>query len=315
MTLFLWIITFYTKPLSWKSSLNKYLIQTPPINTCVTILLYDKSMSTQNLNLGANELRLLFTLEKENKSIFSMKDAKEILRTSDASVWNVIYRLKKKKRIEEIERGKYLLIPAKAGYEGLWSEVPFLILPNILNEYYVGFYSALNYWGMTEQVPRVVFVATTKRRRDLEYGPNIFKFIKLAKKRFFGFEEGEIAGTKFKISSREKTVLDCLMYPKYCGGLDEAVKGIWEARNELNFDRLIEYGKKLGISIVTRRLGYALELLNIECEIADRIAASNRFKGFMWLDPLGQKKVLGYSKKYGLILNRSDKELKEWMEH
>ncbi len=105
-----------------------------------------------------------------------------------------------------------------------------------MNEYYVGFYSALNYWGMTEQVPRVVFVATTKRRRDLEYGPNAFKFIKLAKKRFFGFEEGEIAGTKFKISSREKTVLDCLMYPKYCGGLDEAVKGIWEARNELNFD-------------------------------------------------------------------------------
>jgi predicted transcriptional regulator of viral defense system len=264
--------------------------------------------------LGANELRLLFTLEKENKSIFSMKDAKKILGTSDASVWNVIYRLKKKKRIEEIERGKYLLIPAKAGYEGLWSEVPFLILPNILSEYYVGFYSALNYWGMTEQVPRVVFVATTKRRRDLEYGPNVFKFIKLTKKRFFGFEEGEIAGSKFKISSREKTVLDCLMYPKYCGGLDEAIKGIWEARSELNFDRLLEYGKKLGISVVTRRLGYTLELLNIENEIADRIA-SNRFKGFMWLDPLGPKKVLRYSKKYGLILNRSDKELKEWMEH
>ncbi len=34
-------------------------------------------MSTQNLNLGANELRLLFTLEKENKSIFSIKDAKK----------------------------------------------------------------------------------------------------------------------------------------------------------------------------------------------------------------------------------------------
>ncbi len=65
---------------------------------------------------------------------------------------------------------------------------------------------------------------------------------------------------------------------------------------------------------MTRRLGYALELLNIENEIADRIA-SNRFKGFMWLDPLGPKKVLGYSKKYGLIINRSDKELKEWMEH
>jgi predicted transcriptional regulator of viral defense system len=271
-------------------------------------------MSAQNLHLGANELRLLFTLEKENKSIFSIKNAKEILRTSDASVWNVIYRLKKKKRIEEIERGKYLLIPAKAGYEGLWAEVPFLILPNILGKYYVGFYSALNYWGMTEQVPRVVFVATTNRRKNLEYGPNVFKFVTLAKKRFFGLEEGEIAGTKFKISSREKTVLDCLMYPKYCGGLDEAVKGIWEARYELDFDRLLEYAKKLGISVVTRRLVYVLEVLRIESELANKIT-SNRFKGFMWLDPLGPKQIHGYSKKYGLIVNRSDKELKEWMEH
>lgn len=271
-------------------------------------------MSTQNIKLGAQELRLLFTLEKENKSTFSTKDAKEILKTSNASVWNVIYRLKKKKRIEEIERGKYLLIPAKAGYEGQWSEVSFLILHNILSEYYVGFYSALNYWGMTEQVPRVVFVATTKRRRDLEHGPNLFKFVKLSKNRFFGFEEGEIAGTMFKISSREKTVLDCLMFPKYCGGIDEVAKGIWEAENELNFDKLLEYAKKLGVSVVTRRLGYLLEVLNIKKEVADRIA-SNKFKGFMWFDPLGSKKVLGYSKKYGLIINRSEEELKQGMRY
>lgn len=271
-------------------------------------------MSTQKLNLGANELKLLFTLEKRGRTVFSMKDVKEILGTSNASVWNVIYRLKRKKRIEEIERGKYLLIPAKAGYEGLWSEAPYLILPNILSEYYVAFYSALNYWGMTEQVPRVVFVATARRRKTLEYGPSIFKFIRLSKGRFFGFEEGEMAGAKFKVSSREKTVLDCLMYPRYCGGLDEVVKGIWEAKDELDFDRLLEYAKKLRVSIVSRRLGYLLQLLDIEKEAADKIA-SGKFKGLMWLDPLGPKKVLGYSKKYGLIINRSEKELKGWMGH
>lgn len=273
-------------------------------------------MSAQKLTLGEVELRLLFTLEKMGKTAFSMKDAKTILGTSDASVWNVIYRLKRKKRIEEIERGKYLLIPAKAGYEGLWSEVPFLILPNILSEYYVGFYSALNYWGMTEQVPRTVFVATTKRRKTLEYGPSIFKFVKLSKKRFFGFEEGEIAGTKFKVSSREKTVLDCLMYPKYCGGLDEAIKGIWETRDELDFDKLLEYAKRLGVSVVIRRLGYVLdEVLHIEKEKRIDKTSLIKFKGFMWLDPLGPKKILGYSKKYGLIVNRSQNELTSWMEY
>ncbi|MGH9991109.1 MAG: type IV toxin-antitoxin system AbiEi family antitoxin domain-containing protein [Nitrososphaera sp.] len=271
-------------------------------------------MCTQKLTLGANELRLLFTLENRGRIAFSTNDAKEVLGTSDASVWNVIYRLKKKKRIEEIERGKYLLIPARAGYEGLWSEVSYLILPSILSEYYVAFYSALNYWGMTEQVPAIVFVATTKRKRVLEYGPNIFRFVRLSERKFFGFEEAEIAGARFKVSSREKTLLDCLMYPKYCGGLDEVVKGIWEAKDELDFDKLLDYAKKLKVSAVSRRLGYVLSLLNIEKETSDKVT-SGKLKGFMWLDPLGPKKVIEYSRKYGLIINRSEKELKQWMGH
>ena len=92
-------------------------------------------MITQNIKLGANELKLLFTLEEENRSIFTINVAKQILGTSDSSVWNVIYRLKKKGRIEEIEKGKYLLIPARAGYDGSWSEVPNLIVPYIIDIY------------------------------------------------------------------------------------------------------------------------------------------------------------------------------------
>jgi len=132
-------------------------------------------MITRNIKLGANELRLLFTLEEENKSVFSINDAKRILRTSAPSVWNVIYRLKKKGRIEEIEKGKYLLIPARAGYEGSWSEIPYLLVPNIIDVYYIGFWTALNYWGMTEQVPNVIFVSITQRKRDLDYGDTRFE--------------------------------------------------------------------------------------------------------------------------------------------
>jgi len=34
----------------------------------------------------------------------------------------------------------------------------------------------------------------------------------------------------FNISSREKTIIDCMLYPKYCGGLDEAVKDMESQR-------------------------------------------------------------------------------------
>jgi len=271
-------------------------------------------MITQNIKLGTNELKLLFTIEEENKSVFSITDAKRILKTSAPSVWNVIYRLKKKGRIEEIEKGKYLLIPARAGYGGSWSEVPNLLVPNIISTYYIGFWTALNYWGMTEQVPNVVFVATTQRKKDVEFGDTRYEFVTLTKKRFFGYVEENTTGGTFNISSREKTIIDCMLYPKYCGGLDEAVKGIWKSRQELDFIKLLEYSKRMEVSVITRRIGYALELLGLAEEISSDIA-SYKSKGYMWLDPIGPKKVMEYSKKYGLIINRKKDELTGWMEY
>lgn len=99
-------------------------------------------MITKEITLGEKELKLLFTLEKEGKSVFKVADAKRILGTSEASVWNVLYRLKRKARIEEIEKGKYLLVPARAGYQGLWSEAPFPLVPHLIDQYYIGFWSA-----------------------------------------------------------------------------------------------------------------------------------------------------------------------------
>jgi predicted transcriptional regulator of viral defense system len=271
-------------------------------------------MITRKIKLGPNELKLLFTLEKAGKVVFRSSDARRILGSTDASIKNILYRLRNKGRIEEIERGKYLLIPAKAGYEGLWSEVPFLIVAYLIDVYYIGFWTALNYWGMTEQVPRVVFVATTKRKKDLDYGPTKFEFVTLAKRKFFGFVEEKVASGKFNISSREKTVIDCLLYPKYCGGLDEVIKGVWNAKKELDFAKLLEFSRRLGVNVVTRRLGYILELLEMERKTCSKIASS-KFRGFMWLDPLGPKKVLEYSKKYGLMINRTKDELTSWMRH
>lgn len=278
------------------------------------MVLLDKTMVTRELKLGRMELTLLFTLEKEAKSVFKIEDARRILKSSPASIKNILYRLRNKKRIEEIERGKYLLIPARSGIEGKWAETPFLIAPELVQPYYIGFWSALNYWGMTEQVPNVTYITTTKRkkRKELRYGPINFEFITLSKKRFFGMVQEKIEDRTFNVSSREKTVVDCLLYPQYCGGIDEVIKGIWEIQSELSFEKVFDYSKKVGVDVVTRRIGYILELLGIKTEIADKIAKTNP-KGFMWLDPIGSKKILGYSKKYGLIINRTKKDMTSWM--
>jgi len=273
-------------------------------------MLLGNIMVTREIRLGPRELKIILTLEEEGKTIFNTADAYRILKSTRDSVNSALYRLRIKGRIEEIERGKYLLIPAKAGYRGKWAEMPFVIVSEIVRSYYIGFWSALNYWGMTEQVPSVTFVVTTNRKRNLEYGPLKFKFITFSKNKFFGIVEEEIGGEKFRISSREKTIVDCLIYPKYCGGIDEVVKGIWEAQNELDFTKIIDYSKKIGTKVVIKRLLYILDILNIKTNVNKEVLKDD--KGFMWFDPSGPRKAIEYSKEYGLIINRTQRDLMSW---
>ena len=268
-------------------------------------------MPTRELSLGPRELKLLFTLEKEGKDVFLSSDAKRILLSTDDSAKGVLRRLKKKGRVKELEKGKYLLVPARAGVEGSWSEVPSLLVPSLIDTYYVGFWSALNYWGLTEQVPRTVFVATTKRKADVTYANTTFQFVTLSKKKFFGWTEAQIAGGSFRLSDREKTMVDCLAFPDYAGGTSEVVKAIWEGRSDLDFEKLFAYAKRYDIGALVRRLGYILEVLGLAKNVRKKIA-STKFAGYMWLDPQGPKKRLGYSEEYGLILNRNRKELLSW---
>ncbi|MGQ9719503.1 MAG: hypothetical protein ACUVWK_06690 [Nitrososphaerales archaeon] len=67
------------------------------------------------------------------------------------------------------------------------------------------------------------------------------------KERFYGFIEEEIAGTKVNIPTREKTTVERLMHPKYCGGLEAVAKGIWRAKDNMDLKKLLEYAKRVKV--------------------------------------------------------------------
>ena len=272
---------------------------------------------TQNLILGDKENRLLLTLEENKIEIFTFEDAQKILQSSIPSVKNILFSLTRKNCIQRIERGKYLLVPAKAGYGKEWTEEPWIIVPNLINQYYVGFWTAMNYWGMTEQIPYTVFVVTTKRKRNLKFGYQKFQFVTLSKTKFFGFIEETRGKTKFNISTKEKTIVDGLMYPQYCGKISEVAKAMWNSRKEINWEIVFEMVKKIGLSVVLRRLGYLLTILEIKDDTDNLIdiIKRERFKGYHFLDPTESRKRLDYSKEYGLIINRTRNELLGWMKY
>jgi predicted transcriptional regulator of viral defense system len=269
-------------------------------------------MVTQSVRLGSQETRLYFSLEEKGFTIFTFSDAKKILKSTDSGTWNVLEGLKKKKRIQQIEKGKYLLVPARAGVGGDWAEEAWAVVPHLIDVYYVGFWTAMNYWGMTEQIPRTIFIATTKRKRDLDFGNQKFKFITLTKKKFFGYVKEKRDNAEFNISSIEKTIVDGLMHPEYCGGITEVAKAMWTADKKADWKTVLEMAKKTEVSVVLRRLGYLLSMLKIQKNVVNEIKKES-FSGFQFLDPIEDKKRLDYSKEFGLILNVTEDDLKSWM--
>jgi predicted transcriptional regulator of viral defense system len=265
-------------------------------------------MSTKIVYLGPMETKLLYTLEAQDRLIFTIADAKAILGSSDSSVKNVIYGLKKKNRLKEIERGKYLLSPAKAGLEGYWSEHVFRILPHLIDRYYVSYWSALSHWDMTEQIPFVVYVAIQKRKKNLRFDGQVIHFVTVSPQKFFGYTQEKIGDRNFNIASREKTILDCLDRLEYAGGITEVAKGLWNARNELRFDTLLEYTRRYQVESVQRRLGFLLDLIGVH-DIKTERALTKDFKGYHWLDYSARKEILSYDKKWGLKINVPEQEL------
>jgi predicted transcriptional regulator of viral defense system len=69
-----------------------------------------------------------------------------------------------------------------------------------------------------------------------------FRFITSGKDDFFGLADHWInKQEKIKVSDPERTVMDGLRMPEYCGGVTELARGIWIKKQELNDTRLIDY--------------------------------------------------------------------------
>ena len=63
----------------------------------VTNLSLDERTVTQNIWLGSQETKLLFSLETKKMSVFAFDGVRSILEGTDSAIWNVIEGLKKRR--------------------------------------------------------------------------------------------------------------------------------------------------------------------------------------------------------------------------
>lgn len=89
-----------------------------------------------------------------------------------------------------------------------------------------------------------------------------------------------------EISDLERTIIDGLRQPEYCGGLTDIAKGLWMRRADMNVQKLLEYATRVNIGSVKRRLGYLLELFGLAPEQQLEVFRKSLTATYVPLDPL-----------------------------
>jgi predicted transcriptional regulator of viral defense system len=138
--------------------------------------------------------------------------------------------------------------------------------------YYIGYYSALQIHQLiTQPSLKEQIVVSKQQRNSTTVIQNVtFQFIYHNPNHFFGVTNAWIDNHhQVPCSDLEKTIVDCLFRPDYAGGIVEVAKAILAAKHRIQFDKLLLYVLQFGSQAVGKRLGFLLEILDIQTPIID----------------------------------------------
>jgi predicted transcriptional regulator of viral defense system len=235
---------------------------------------------------------------------FSSADARKILgKEENQGVRQFLDRLQKKGWIRRIKGGRFAVVPLSSGNTRNLQLHEFVVAMTLVQPAAIAYLSAMNHHGMTEQLPRTVFVATDHRiaKRSVQTLGLSFKIVCISKKKYFGLTKVWIDEQPVMITDREKTIIDGLDLPEYAGGLGLVASALKASWSELNEAKLRDYAASMGKSAVAKRLGFLMETLNLG-DAEALLPVAKQGSGYPRLDPT--LPVAGkHNRRWGLLIN------------
>lgn len=263
-------------------------------------------MAREHLIHTSVGIELVRKLAEAGDRIFTAERAREIAPSVGLSPGyfnQALHHLARSGWIVRLRKGLYSLSGPVPGISPLHE---FEIAMALVQPAAIGHWSALSHHGLTDQTPRRVFVLTTARsvprlrgekaRRSGEgypVGDTIYQFAQVKPERFFGIEELWVEELwvnegRIKITDPERTLLDGLTSPQYCGDFSEVLHAFTARGPKLDLERIIGYALKLDAA-TAKRLGWVLEHEGVDPARLERLRAVP-IKGYRVLDPTGPRR-------------------------
>jgi predicted transcriptional regulator of viral defense system len=260
-----------------------------------------------SLNITKSQLGKIeaaFLAKAGTHPTFSLAFARQALgHTKDDPTPQFLERLQTKGWIRRIRRGRFAIIPLSSGEDRSPQLHEFVVAMELVSPAVIAYWSALNHHGMTEQLPRTVFVATNHpvRRQPGDVLGVTYRIVSLKPDKMFGVTKDWINEVPFNVTDREKTIIDGLDLPQYVGGVSEIAKALKGSWKELDEKKLRSYLSKIGNSAVAKRLGFIMETLGLG-KVESVRTAIPLAPGFSPLDPTMPKHGK-YNRRWGLLVN------------
>jgi len=208
-------------------------------------------------------------------------------------------RLVKSGKLQKIRKGLYIVLSPLEEPERPAVVDKLLIASKIRREYYLGFHTSLEYYGCASSFYNEAYICVKAEDRFNPFQYKRFRFrpvfvkdvnLEVEKKRYHG--------NIVKVSSKERTFIECIDRVQYAGGWEECIKSL-EGLGGLNMEELVklllhDYKK----DILFRRIGYILELLKKRSQFYEHVNESllNEIERHI----TGQPKYLIYKEKGAL---------------
>lgn len=181
----------------------------------------------------------------DNKiAVFSLGDTAKILRKPRPYASLFIRRCMAKGLVSRVENGLY--------YRSRGSN-EYMVASGIVSPSYISMISALAYYGLTTQIPNVVYVVTTKKHRPVKIMGFTIVFRTIDKRMMFGYHKESYGN--ISIADPEKAVVD-IFYFNDVNDLDEDAL---EPPPRIDPDKLAAYAAQTGRGSVKKRVA---DLLN-----------------------------------------------------
>ena len=264
-------------------------------------------MTIEQLTHTTSGVELVRKLSAEGLRVFTAEAARRVAPSvglSPGYFREALHHLARSGWIVRLKKGLYVLSGAVPGMIPLHE---FEIAMALVEPAAISHWSAMSHHGLTDQVPQRVFVLTPARsvprlrgakavRADLSavaggkqggagypVGAMTYRFVQVKPERFFGIEEVWVQESRIAITDPERTLLDGLMAPRYCGDFAEVLHGFEVRASKLDVDRIIRYALTLDAA-TAKRLGWILERQGIASDRLELLRAVP-MKGYRVLDP------------------------------